>query len=170
MKIKTVVVGELDTNCYIIEKENSCLIIDPGDEFFKIKNSIEKNVVGILLTHRHFDHVGAVEEIVKHYNVLVYDKNNLSSGINKIGDFEFVVNYNPGHTLDSISFIFDKVMFSGDFIFRGCIGRIDLGGDFGLMQDSIREILTSSINYKIYPGHGEITMLNDEIEMLNYYL
>ena len=170
MKIKTVVVGELETNCYIVENEDSCLVIDPGDEFLKIKNTIDKKVIGVLLTHRHFDHVGALKEIVDYYNVPVYDKNNLSIGVNKIGDFEFSVNYNPGHTLDSISFIFDNIMFSGDFIFKGCIGRTDLGGDFSLMQNSIRNILKSENNYKIYPGHGEITMLNDEREMLGYYL
>ena len=170
MKIKTVVVGALETNCYIVENEDSCLVIDPGDEFLKIKNSINKKVVGVLLTHKHFDHVGALKEIVDYYNVPIYDKNNLSNGVNKIGDFELIVNYNPGHTLDSISFIFDKVMFSGDFIFACCIGRTDLGGDFNLMQDSIKKILTSTVNYKIYPGHGETTMLNKEREMLNYYL
>lgn len=170
MKIKTVIVGELETNCYIVENEDSCLIIDPGDEFLKIKNNIDKKVIGVLLTHRHFDHVGALEEIVDYYNVPVYDKNNLSIGVNKIGDFELIVNYNPGHTLDSISFIFDNIMFSGDFIFACCIGRTDLGGDFSLMQNSIRNILKSEKNYKIYPGHGEITMLNDEREMLSYYL
>ena len=170
MKIKTVVVGELETNCYIVENKDSCLVIDPGDEFSKIKNSINKKVVGVLLTHKHFDHVRALKEIVDYYNVPVYDKNNLSIGVNKIGDFEFSVNYNPGHTLDSISFIFDNIMFSGDFIFKGCIGRTDLGGDFGIMQDSIRKILKSGLNYKIYPGHGEVTTLDDEREMLKYYL
>lgn len=170
MKIKTVIVGELETNCYIVENEDSCLIIDPGDKFLKIKNNIDKKVIGVLLTHRHFDHVGALEEFVDYYNVPIYDKNNLSNGVNKIGDFELIVNYNPGHTLDSISFIFDNIMFSGDFIFRGCIGRTDLGGDFNLMKESIREILASTVNYKIYPGHGETTMLNHEKEMLNYYL
>lgn len=170
MKIKTVVVGELETNCYIVENEYSCLVIDPGDEFLKIKNNIDKKVIGVLLTHRHFDHVGALREIVDYYNVPIYDKNNLSNGVNKIGDFELIVNYNPGHTMDSISFIFDNIMFSGDFIFSGTIGRWDLGGNIIDMKNSIKKILNENINYKIYPGHGDLTYLDNEREMLEYYI
>lgn len=170
LNIKKIVVGELETNCYIVENKDSCLVIDPGDEFSKIKNSINKKVVGVLLTHKHFDHVRALKEIVDYYNVPVYDKNNLSNGVNKIGDFELIVNYNPGHTMDSISFMFDNIMFSGDFIFKGCIGRTDLGGDFAMMQDSIGKILKSENDYKIYPGHGDVTTLDEEREMLKYYL
>lgn len=170
MKLKTIVVGKLDTNCYILENDKDCLVIDPGDEFIKIKNSINKKVVGVLLTHRHFDHVGALKEIVDYYDVIVYDKNNLKEGLCNLGSFDFVVNYNFGHTMDSISFIFEDIMFSGDFIFKGCIGRTDLGGDFGMMQDSIRKILKCKNNYKIYPGHGDVTTLNEEREMLISYI
>ena len=170
MNIKKVEVGFLKTNCYILEKDDKCLIIDPGDEFDKIISNVEKDVIGVLITHNHFDHIGSLEDIVNYYGVKVYDKKNLIEGINVIDNFKFYVNFNPGHTMDSISFIFDNIMFSGDFIFKGCIGRTDLGGDFSLMQNSIRNILKSENNYKIYPGHGEITMLNDEREMLGYYL
>lgn len=170
MNIKTVVVGDLETNCYILEYSDECLVIDPGDEFIKIKNSIDKKVVGVLLTHKHFDHIGALKEMVDYYNISVYDRNNLKEGNCSIGLFDFAVNYNFGHTMDSISFIFDNIMFSGDFIFKGCIGRTDLGGDFGMMQDSIRKILKSEHNYKIYPGHGDVTTLDEEREMLKFYL
>ena len=155
---------------YFLEKEKECLIIDPGDEFETIKNNINKKVVGVLLTHRHFDHIGALEDLIRFYSVNIYDKSNLKAGINKINDFEFEVYYNPGHTNDSISFIFNDVMFSGDFIFFGTIGRWDLGGNIIDMQNSIIKILNSKINYKIYPGHGSITFLNDEREMLKYYI
>jgi len=170
MNIKNVVVGNLETNCYILEKDTECLIIDPGDEFNKIRDNIDKKVIGILLTHRHFDHIGALDELTECYGVNVYDKSNLKEGLNGIGAFEFNVVYNPGHTEDSISFIFDDIMFSGDFIFGGTIGRWDLGGNILDMKNSIINILKSNINYKIYPGHGDITFLDDEIEMLNYYL
>ena len=60
MNIKRIEVGYLKTNCYIIENNGECLVIDPGDEFDKIKNNISKNVVGVIITHNHFDHVGAV--------------------------------------------------------------------------------------------------------------
>jgi len=170
MNIKKVVVGSLETNCYILEKNDVCLVIDPGDEFDKIKSNINKRVVGILLTHSHFDHIGALEDLVEFYKVNVYDKNNLKEGINRISEFEFEVFYNPGHTLDSISFIFEDIMFSGDFIFYGTIGRWDLGGSITDMKNSIHKILNTNINYKIYPGHGEGTFLDDERKMLEYYL
>lgn len=170
MNIKTIVVGMLDTNCYIVENELECLIIDPGDEFLKIRENISKKVVGVLLTHRHFDHVGALDEVVNYYNTYIYDINNLKVGKNKISTFEFIVNFNPGHTMDSISFIFDDVMFSGDFIFEGTIGRCDLGGNFIDMQESIKELLKSKIDYKILPGHGNSTTLSNERNMLESYI
>lgn len=162
MNIKKVVVGNLRTNCYILEIDDECLVIDPGDEFDKIEKSIDKNLVGVLITHKHFDHIGAKNEMLNHYKVECYDNNNLIEGINTINNFNFEVIYNPGHTMDSISFIFKDSMFSGDFIFEGTIGRCDLGGDFELMKDSIRNILKKDVNYKIYPGHGNYTFLNDE--------
>lgn len=168
--IKTVVVGDLETNCYILEKGQQCLIIDPGCEFDKIKNHINKKVVGVLITHSHFDHIGAIDEFVNYYNIYIYDKKNLIKGMNKIGVFEFEVKYNPGHTLDSVSFLFNDIMFSGDFVFEGTIGRCDLGGDFNVMKDSIKDLLKSEINYKIFPGHGNSTTLDKERDMLNFYL
>ena len=169
MNIKRVVVGMLNTNCYILENNSECLIIDPGSEADKIKKKDDKKVVGILLTHRHFDHVGALQELASYYNVNVYDYNNLNEGENSIGSFSFYVQYNLGHTLDSISFIFEENMFSGDFIFKNAIGRCDLGGNFELMRKSINIILKSTTNYRIFPGHGEITYLDDERLFLEDY-
>lgn len=63
MNIKTIPVGILQTNCYILTKNNQTLIIDPGDEPEKIKNEINTKVIGILVTHYHFDHVGALDQI-----------------------------------------------------------------------------------------------------------
>ena len=169
MNIKCVVVGRLETNCYILEKDGDIIIIDPGDDFDKIKSNTVGNVIGILLTHNHFDHIGALEECKNYYNVSIYDYNNLEEGSVNIGNFNFLVKYNLGHTMDSISFIFGNNMFTGDFIFQGAIGRCDLGGDYYFMKDSIREILKCDKDYKIYPGHGEVTSLNKEREMLEFY-
>lgn len=167
MLIKRVVVGELETNCYLLIKDNNCLVIDPGDEYKKIVNEInDLSCKGILLTHHHFDHVGAVDDLVNKYNVLVYDKNNLKEGINNIFNFSFEVIYNPGHTDDSISFYFkeDNLLFSGDFIFKGSIGRTDLGGNYSDMINSINKIKNYDNNIIIKPGHGEETKLGDEIK------
>lgn len=167
MLIKRVVVGELETNCYLLIKDNNCLVIDPGDEYKRIVNEIDNlSCKGILLTHHHFDHVGAVDYLINKYNVLVYDRNNLKEGINNIFDFNFEVIYNPGHTDDSISFYFkeEKVLFSGDFIFKGSIGRTDLGGNYSDMINSINKIKKYDNNIIIKPGHGKETKLGDEIK------
>ena len=87
MEIKTVVVGPLQTNCYILTKNNQTLIIDPGDEPNKIINEINQEVIGILITHYHFDHIGALTTIKEKYNCPVYDISNLKEDINTIGSY-----------------------------------------------------------------------------------
>ena len=170
MNIKRIVVGYLNTNCYILENELECIIIDPGSDINKIKAEITKKVVGILITHNHFDHVGALEDLEKLYGVVHSDYYNLKEGLNTISSFSFIVKYNLGHTMDSISYIFNDNMFSGDFLFEDGIGRCDLGGDFELMKNSIKEILKSNINYKLFPGHGDSVYLNDIKDSLKEYL
>ena len=64
MLIESVVVGDLAENCYIISKDNKCLIVDPGDEEDRIIDKVgNKEVLGILITHHHFDHVGALSKV-----------------------------------------------------------------------------------------------------------
>ena len=161
MKIDRVIVGYLKTNCYIISNDNECLVIDPGDEYDKIKEVIgNKRVIGTIVTHHHFDHVGALK-----YFDNIYDKSNLIEGMNKIGKFNFEVIYTPGHSNDSISFYFreNKMMFVGDFIFKDSIGRCDLPtGSEEEMKKSIDKILKFDNNIKLYPGHYDITDLDFE--------
>ena len=168
MEIEKVIVGELEENCYIISKDNSCLVIDPGSEFHKIQNKIgNKKVLGVLLTHHHFDHVGALKEVLSCYETKVYDFNNLEEKEYLIGPFKFNVIINPGHTTDSISFYFreEKVMFVGDFIFLDSIGRCDLeGGNFSSMRESIKKIKTYADDIVIFPGHGDKTTIGYEKE------
>ena len=64
MDIQVVVTGTLDENCYIIKKNNTCLVVDPGSDYPKIKEVIgEDKVLGVLITHSHFDHIGALKEL-----------------------------------------------------------------------------------------------------------
>lgn len=170
MIIKRVIVGMLHTNCYILEKDGEALIVDPGDDFNLIKNSTNLNVVGILLTHKHFDHMGALNECINYYNVPLYSSETIDSNEITVGSFNFKVVDNFGHTMDSISFIFDDIMFSGDFVFEGAIGRVDFGGDMNAMKESIKALLKSDINYTIYPGHGNKTKLDDEKNNLLKYI
>lgn len=170
MKIKSVVVGSLETNCYILEKDGEILIIDPGDEANKIIESIAGEVVGIIITHHHYDHVGALESIKNYYNAKVYDYGNLKEE-NNIGVFTFRVIPTPGHTDDSISVYFKdyNVMFVGDFVFSGSIGRTDLGGNEIDMKKSIETILSYDDSIRLYPGHYLSTTIGDERKNLEYF-
>ncbi|MBP3766052.1 MAG: MBL fold metallo-hydrolase [Bacilli bacterium] len=166
MIIKNIKVGYLQTNCYILIKDNKCIVIDPGDEVYKIESVIGNNkLVGIIVTHYHEDHIGALEELKESHNVPVYDRGNLEEGMNSIDNFNFEVLYTPGHRNDSITIIFREYhsMFTGDFLFKGSIGRTDLetGNDIE-MQESINKIKEYSSNYRVYPGHGDTTTLLDE--------
>ena len=83
----------------------------------------------------------------------------------KIKDFNYEVIETKGHTKDSLTFYFkeDKVMFTGDFLFKGTIGRMDLeGGDINDMKESLKLIFTYPMNTTIYPGHGEESSLGAE--------
>lgn len=166
MKIEKVVVGSLEENCYIISMDNQCIIIDPGSEFLKIKECVgNKKVLACLVTHHHFDHIGALKEVVNTYKIPVYDFDTLTEDEHKIGPFFFQVINNSGHTKDSISYYFsrEQVMFVGDFIFKDSIGRWDLeGGSFLEMQASIDKIKKYQDDIVLYPGHGENTTLGYE--------
>lgn len=166
MKIDRVVTGYLEENCYILTINDVCLVIDPGDDFpFIEEKLVNDKVLAILLTHNHFDHIGAVNDIVGKYKVPVYSFSNLEEGLFNIEKFKFKVIYTPGHTKDSISFYFEeeKAMFTGDFLFKKNIGRCDLPtGDFKKMQKSIQKIKCFPDDITIYPGHGESTTLGYE--------
>lgn len=173
MKIENIVVGQLETNCYILEKDNRVLVIDPGADLNKIKKVINhREVIGIVITHYHIDHVGALEALRESYDVPVYDYSNLTEGQNKIGPFTFEMIKVPGHKEDLISIYFqeEKVMFVGDFIFKGSVGRTDLeGGDPVEMQKSITKIKKYPREIILYPGHGPSTILGDEIKYNLYF-
>ena len=173
MKVEIVKVGELECNCYLLDIDGCLLVIDPGDDGDKIINKIgDRKVLGIIITHHHFDHVGAIDDLVYKYNCLVYDVNNLIEGENKIGEFEFLVIGTPGHKEDAITIYFEKekMMFCGDFIFKGNIGRCDLpGGNVRDMVSSINKIKLYDRDIVIYPGHGDKTTLGFEIDNNIYF-
>ena len=164
MNVDKIVVGDLDTNCYIINIDDEYVIVDPGADFQKIKDYLKgKKVVGCLVTHFHFDHIGALEEVINYYDL----------EINKINSkkFKFEVIKTPGHTNDSKTFYFKKakVMFCGDFIFERSIGRTDLGGSDKDMQESLEMISSYPDDITLYPGHGDKTTLGNEKKYFSYY-
>lgn len=173
-QIKRIITGRIEENCYVIHQEAKALIVDPGDDFSAIKEELEElNVTptAILLTHTHYDHIGALEEVRKRYSVPVYVSDleqawlgnpilNLSihSGhpitaepaeyefeLGKtyaIEGFQFKVVPTPGHSPGGVSFVFDDFVVSGDALFKGSVGRTDLtGSDPAALLKGIEEQL-----------------------------
>jgi len=173
MQIKIVPVGMLQANCYILIKNNKCIIIDPGDEKEKIINALcNLKPICIILTHDHFDHIGAVDYLCRHYNIKKYDMSNLEEKEYNFSDFKFEIIYTKGHSKTSLTIYFkeEKVMFTGDFLFKENIGRTDLpGGDEIEMNESINKIKKYQDDIKIYPGHGNTSTLQYEKENNIYF-
>ncbi|MFL0194383.1 MBL fold metallo-hydrolase [Clostridium sp. WILCCON 0269] len=192
MKIKSLVVGSYGTNCYILIDEDKlqCAVIDPGGEASHIIKAIDDSkckVKYILLTHGHIDHTGAVAEIKYKYNapvaisekdykmiqqgafvygnigseVPIYIENNQ---VFEIGDIKLKAVNTPGHTPGGMSFLVDKVVFSGDTLFQGSIGRTDFpGGDFKTIIDSIKsKLLVLPDETVVLSGHGSETLIGEE--------
>ena len=169
MDIKTVLVGDLQVNCYIVSNGNEAVVIDPGDEYEKIKNTLGgKTVKAVLLTHGHFDHTGAVNEYKKEgarVYISAIEEYMLSDGYSCLAEpfgfpfkplradatfcdgdmldlcgMQFKVILTPGHTTGSACFLRENVLFSGDTLFQQSIGRTDFpGGDFDTISNSIKE-------------------------------
>ena len=156
MRIDVIKVGGLECNCYLLEKDNQYLLVDPGEELNKILHFIHgKDILGILITHYHYDHVGSLKYLQDHFHYSVYDFFHLEEGVKIIGPFYFRE---------------DKVMITGDFLFKGTIGRCDLdGGNFSFMYDSIQKIKQYDDDIVIYPGHGESSTLGEEKKYNPYF-
>ena len=170
MNINCIVNGDLFENCYIIHNNKEAIIIDPGSEPNKIYKDINKlnlKVIGILVTHYHFDHVLCLDEIKNKYNVDVIDYKNK---VNNIGPFSFEIIENYGHTMDSVSYYFrkDKIMFTGDFVFKDSIGNYEYNNEC-IMFESLKRFCKFDNDIVIYPGHGDSSTIGYEKDN-NYFL
>ncbi len=184
MNIHTLPLGYLQTNCYILQGDsNQCLAIDPGDQPDVVLEFLgERKLAAILLTHGHFDHVGAVADLVAETGCKVYlcaDDLTLPRSMTSgplyytdtyadgdeitLAGLTFRVLHTPGHTPGSVCLCFGDAMFSGDTLFAGSIGRTDFPGSNSVrMQASLKRLTGLEQNYRVYPGHGEATTLNEE--------
>ena len=164
-------VGELGTNCYLTGDKDNLIVIDPGGDAAKILNVINENsykVKYIVLTHCHYDHIGAVSEVKEKTNaeILISEnekRNYMSTGVTlqnmfgdasmitppdmllkegeiiKSGEYEFKVIETPGHTSGGICLLCGDKLFSGDTLFRESVGRTDFPtGDMGQLLANIR--------------------------------
>ncbi len=196
MLIKTLPVGHMEANCYVVADENTlqCAVIDPGDEINTIMDYIEQTrltVKAILITHCHFDHTGAVESLMEETGAVVYV--NPADGAAEtgrsrtfviprsavligdgdtveVGGLKFTVLSTPGHSPGSVCFTCENALFTGDTLFEGSCGRTDLpGGDMDQMMASLRRLARLEGDYEVYPGHMDATTLDLE-RANNYYM
>ena len=191
MQVHTLALGAYQTNCYIVANGDRCFVIDPGYEASRILAVLQEKGLKadtILLTHGHFDHVGAVRELAAELDCKVYiHEGDLSlppqftagalyytdlykGGITiEAAGMDVFVRHTPGHTPGSVCLLVENVLFSGDTLFAGSCGRTDLpGGDWATIQESLRRIARMPGNFKVCPGHGEATTLEQERQQNPY--
>ena len=184
MNIQKLTLGLYQTNIYILSNDTEAVVIDPGYEPDIILDALEgKELKAILLTHGHFDHVGAVKELVAETGCKVYIHaadlslppmitagqlyytHTYAEGdtISPIEGAELHVLHTPGHTPGSVCLLLGDQMFSGDTLFEGSCGRMDLpGGDQLQMHQSLNRLVSLQADYHIHPGHGGSTTLAAE--------
>ena len=199
MEIKTIITGQIEENCYLVCDENKhCMVIDPGDDYQHILKTIKENellVETIVLTHGHYDHVGAVNEIKQETGarVIAHEdekeliaKSDMSlsryvdpdfpipavdgyvkeGDVISVGNLSFTVMHTPGHTQGGMCLYREGILFSGDTIFQGTLGRWDFptGNLSKLIHSITRRIFTLPDDTVIYSGHGEKTTVGAEKE------
>lgn len=171
MKIEQFLVGEMDNFTYVLvdEKNRNSIIVDPSwnlDVIFDFLKKNDLNNMFIINTHSHFDHILGNEEVLINTGAKVIQHKNspLKKDIEvddeqsmKFGDSEIKIIHTPGHSKDSICLIIDnKTMLTGDTIFVGSCGRLDLpGSDPDEMFESIyKKLFNLDENLIILPGHN----------------
>lgn len=195
MTIRTLPVGELAANCYIVsDGHGTAVVIDPGADADAIRRVLEEEHAqrgGILLTHAHFDHIGAVNALADaafpvychtldcpalsdgRLNLSAYFGAPTAPIANAIaveegetltfGELTVTVLHTPGHTVGGVCYQIEDALFAGDTLFASSIGRTDFpGGDFSVMQRSLARLAALDGALKVYPGHGEPTTIARE--------
>ena len=187
MQMKTMPLGAYQTKCDLVWNEDSdrCLVIDPGYEPERVLSEVarlNKTIEAVLLTHGHFDHVGAVRTLAAETDCQVYlNEQDLSmptqltagplyyTHLYKEGDVlnlagvKLRVIHTPGHTPGSVCLVAEDAIFSGDTLFEGSCGRTDLpGGDWATILKSLKRLAQLEGDFRVYPGHGPSTTLADE--------
>lgn len=187
LNIHCMPLGDYITNCYILRQADSsqCCVIDPGYHAEVILDYLEQNslsVAAILLTHGHFDHVGAVKDLAAELGCDVYLSSRELSLPPEItnGKLYYTHTYDmdneltlagltirviptPGHTPGSVCLLVEDALFSGDTLFAGSCGRTDLpGGNWQDIMASLRRLAALPGDYRVFPGHGSDTTLDAE--------
>jgi glyoxylase-like metal-dependent hydrolase (beta-lactamase superfamily II) len=194
-------VGPVQENCFIVRHKDapSALIVDPGDEAEKLLSALEhlgiETVEAILITHTHFDHIGAVAPVAEATKAPVYcpeletkvlanimdyvpwpgfgpfesyeaDQTVTGGDTLELAGLGIDVIFTPGHSPGHVTYAIaeEEALFSGDVLFQGSVGRVDLpGGDWPTLLASIETLVsTYPAETTVYPGHMGITTLGRE--------
>lgn len=196
MNIKIMHVGELGTNCYLLEDEttNSAAIVDPGGEGERVLAQVQADgmeVKLILLTHAHFDHTGGVAALHKalpEVPVYLHPADAALLGTNvfpaigaptvpyndgdtlKLGSLTISVLHTPGHTPGGVCLQVGEALFTGDTLFQGSMGRTDFaGGSYEEIMASLKRLGQLTGDYHVLPGHMGTSTLEKE-RRSNYYM
>lgn len=192
MEIIRIPLGVYQTNCYLVKSDKQVIIIDPGTKSERIISKIaeDEKVLAIFLTHGHFDHIGAVDDLVKHYQVSVYahanereiytnpmynyaqnQKTKINSKVidledfYKMGPFDIEVIESFGHSPGSVMFKIHNELFTGDTLFKNGVGRTDLyKSSEQALKKSLKLIKLMPSYLNIYPGHEDVSTLAEELK------
>jgi glyoxylase-like metal-dependent hydrolase (beta-lactamase superfamily II) len=191
MLIETFTVGSLSTNCYVVSSQQTkdAIIIDPGldfsseaDQIFDYITQAGLNVKLIVNTHGHPDHISGDAVIQEKYNVPICIHRSDAASLEglenanfpaavllqdgsliKFGYESLKVMHTPGHTPGSICLLGERLVFTGDTLFAGGIGRTDFpGGSDSGMRLSLQKLARLPDYFLIYPGHGVTSMMGEE--------
>lgn len=187
LTVHTLSLGDYQTNCYIVTQSGNskCVVIDPGYDAFLIEGKLKQlslQCESILLTHGHFDHVGAVRDLVATAGCAVYIRpeeltmpRQMTAGPLFYTDFypesrqltvaqlDFRVLHTPGHTPGSVCLLVEDALFSGDTLFAGSCGRTDFpGGDPKQMTASLQQLKQLPDQLRVFPGHGDSSQIGYE--------
>ncbi len=196
--VRAFTVGPVQENCYIVRADSDAtraLIVDPGDEPARLLAAVDElgvQIEAILITHCHFDHIGAVAPVARATGAPVYcprierpllsdvmsfvppgfgpfesyeAEHTLAGGEHlSIAGLELDVIFTPGHSPGHVTYATPGALLSGDVLFQGSVGRVDLpGGDWSTLERSIESLLRAHPpDTVVYPGHMGVTTLGRE--------
>ncbi|MGV1048160.1 MAG: MBL fold metallo-hydrolase [Solirubrobacterales bacterium] len=200
LEVEMLTVGQVQENCFLVRREGSdrLLVVDPGEEAERLLAAIERTGAGveaILITHCHFDHIGAVAPVAAATGAPVYcpeievplladimsfvpwpgfgpyesydaDETLKGGEALELAGLELDVIFTPGHSPGHVSYSVrgEEALFSGDVLFQGSVGRVDLpGGDWPTLLASITTLLDGHPDETVvHPGHMGLTTLGAE--------
>jgi glyoxylase-like metal-dependent hydrolase (beta-lactamase superfamily II) len=189
--------GPIGTNCYVVRTDRAApeaVLIDPGDDATALRLELAgtgARIAAILVTHTHYDHIGAVAELAEATGAPVYiseteapvlaNPDAYYPGMRicpwqaeheltgdetlELAGIDFSVTQAPGHSPGHLAFYAGGSLFSGDVLFAGSVGRVDLPyGDWDTLVESIRALVDRfPPETVVYSGHGPPTTLGDEL-------